>query len=141
MGSMARRDVDEWIWQLGAELQRLGDEMFRPSPSLANSSGWEPRVDVLEDPHAIVVRAEIAGVRGNDIHIVGNPMRNTLVLRGVRSEDGGPSCPKTGFYQLEISYGEFLREVRLPDRPLDMDAIEARYANGILLVRIPKAAL
>lgn len=141
MVSMARRDVDEWIWQLGAELQRLGDEMVRPGPALANSSGWEPRVDVLEDPFAILVRAEIAGVRGKDIHIVGNPARNTLVLRGVRSEDGGPSCMMTGCYQLEICYGEFIREVRLPDISLEMDAIEARYSNGILLVRIPKATL
>lgn len=136
--TMARREMDEWFWQLGAELQRLSEEMFRSGPTLASSSGWEPRVDVLEEREAIVVRAEIAGVRGRDIQIVGNAVRNTLVIRGVRNEDTAPSCSKTGFYQLEICYGEFLREVKLPEIPLDMEGIEARYNNGILLVRIPK---
>jgi len=135
---MARREVDEWFWQLGAELQRLSDEMFRSGPALASSSGWEPRVDVLEDRDTIVVRAEIAGVRSQDIHIAGNPARNTLTIRGVRHEDGAPTCSKTGFYQLEICYGEFMREVKLPDIPLDLEGIRGQYRNGILLVTIPK---
>lgn len=135
---MARRDVDEWFWQLGAELQRLSEEMFRSGPALASSSGWEPRVDVLEDQETIVVRAEIAGVRSQDIQVSGNSTRNTLTIRGCRHEDGAPTCFKTGFYQLEICYGDFLREVKLPDIPLDLDGIRGHYRNGILLVMIPK---
>jgi HSP20 family protein len=135
---MPRQDIDEWLWQVGNELQRLSEEMVRTRPALASNKGWEPRVDVLEDSSRILVKAEIAGVRGEDISLLYLPERNSLLIRGQRNDEGEAVQDRTGFYQLEIFYGEFQREVRLPDIPIVVDQMKAQYRNGFLLVMLPK---
>ncbi|MBN9501838.1 MAG: hypothetical protein BGO01_06535 [Armatimonadetes bacterium 55-13] len=135
---MPRRDVDEWLWQVGNELQRLSEEMVRTRPAMASGKGWEPRVDVLEDASRILVKAEIAGVRGEDISLLYIPERHSLLIRGQRNDDRDTVVDRTGFYQLEIYYGEFQREVRLPDIPVIVDQMRAQYRNGFLLVMLPK---
>jgi HSP20 family protein len=135
---MARRKQQEWFWQVGAELQRLHEELSGSRPTLATGRCWEPRVDLLENHEALVVRAEIAGVRAEDIVLVFLDDRNSLLIRGVRREDAAINEDRTGIHLLEIYYGEFEREVRLPDIPLLRDKIRAQYRNGFLTVLIPK---
>jgi HSP20 family protein len=135
---MARRELDEWFWHIGTELQRLTDEAFRSRPSISGRRFWEPRVDVLEDDRCLIVKVELAGVRGEDIHLVYNGERHTLVVRGYRHEEECTQNDQTGCFQLEIFYGEFEREVHLPDIPLDPEGITARCRGGMLQVLIPK---
>ena len=134
---MPRHDIDEWLWQVGNELQRLSEEMVRTRPAVATGKGWEPRVDVIEDASRVLVKAEIAGVRGEDIHLMYIPERHTLLIRGYR-QDESSSQGKSSVHQLEIFYGEFQREVRLPDIPISVELMKAQYRNGFLLVLLPK---
>lgn len=135
---MPRQDIDEWLWQVGNELQRLSEEMVRTRPAVAMGKGWEPRVDVLEDANRILVKAEIAGVRGEDIQLMYIPDRHSLLIRGVRLDESDASHGRSSVHQLEIFYGEFQREVRLPDIPILVDRMKAQYRNGFLLVLLPK---
>ncbi len=135
---MARRKVDEWYWQVGTDLQRIGDELTRSRPALATGKYWEPRADVMDLGDKIVIRMELAGVRGEDIGLLYNHERNCILIRGLRTEDGSEN-DRLGFYQLEIPYGEFSREIALPDIPIQEKAIRAQYRNGFLIVMIPKA--
>jgi HSP20 family protein len=136
---MRRREVEDWFWQVGNDLQRLNDELVRARPVLASGHCWEPRVDILEDSLNIVVKAEIAGVRGEDIKLVYIADRNCLLIKGIRHEEDQGQADRTGIFQLEIYYGEFQREVKLPDIPLNLDELRAQYRNGFLLIMIPKA--
>ncbi len=135
---MSRQDIDEWLWQVGNELQRLSEEMVRTRPAVAMGKGWEPRVDVIEDANRILVKAEIAGVRGEDIQLVYLPDRHSLLIRGYRPDEGEASQGRSSVHQLEIFYGEFQREIRLPDVPVLVDQMKAQYRNGFLLVLLPK---
>jgi HSP20 family protein len=135
---MARREVEEWFWQVGSDLQRLSEEMHRFRPAIAAGKAWEPRVDVLEDDHRIIIKAEIAGVRGEDIQLLYIPERHSVLMRGLRREEGYEDSERTNFYQLEIFYGPFQREVKLPDVSVQADEMKASYRNGFLLVLIPK---
>ncbi len=135
---MSRHDVDEWLWQIGNELQRLSEEMVRTRPAVAMGKGWEPRVDVLENGNRILVKAEISGVKGEDIHLLYLPERHSLLLRGVRQDETHDSHGKCSVHQLEIFYGEFQREVKLPDVPILIDEMKAQYRNGFLLILLPK---
>ncbi len=135
---MPRKDVDEWLWQVGNELQRLSEEIVRTRPGVAMAKGWEPRVDVLEDANRILVKAEIAGVKGEDIHLMYIPDRHSLVIRGVRQGESEATSGKSSVHQLEIFYGEFQREIKLPDVPVEVDRMKAQYRNGFLLVLLPK---
>lgn len=135
---MSRQDIDEWLWQVGNELQRLSEEMVRTRPAVAMGKGWEPRVDVIEETNRILVKAEIAGVRGEDIQLVYLPDRHSLLIRGYRPDGSDASEGRCSVHQLEIFYGEFQREVRLPDVPVLVDQMKAQYRNGFLLVLLPK---
>ena len=135
---MPRREVDEWFWQVGSELQRLTEELSGGRPRVASGRAWEPRIDLIEESGRYLLKAEIAGVRGEEIQLLYVPERHSLLIRGTRDEEDYSDGNRTGIHQLEIFYGEFHREVRLPEGPIDEKQIRAQYRNGFLLVTIPK---
>jgi len=135
---MARREIDEWFWQAGNDLQRLAEELASGRLKLASARFWEPRVDLIEEEHRFLIKAEIAGVRGEDIHLLYEPERHTIILRGVRPEQDLSDSGRVGIHQLEIFYGDFQREIALPDVGIDARGIRAQYRNGFLLVMVPK---
>ncbi|HLK16358.1 MAG TPA: Hsp20/alpha crystallin family protein [Fimbriimonadaceae bacterium] len=134
---MRRRETEEWFFEIGADLGRYAEELSRGVPKLARSKLWEPRVDVFEDEDRIVIRAEISGVRGEDISLIYVPERNSVLIRGVRLQEEIPE--RSVAHQLEIYYGEFEREQPLPEVELKPDRIRAHYRNGFLTVVLPKA--
>src|SRR5690242_15164064 len=113
---MPRRGVDEWFWTYG-DLQRLQGELLRTRPVVASGTCWEPRVDVIEDERNFVIKAEIAGVRGEDIQLLFLPDRHSIVIRGSRMDDIDASKGRR-VHQLEIPFGEFAKEVVLPEVPV-----------------------
>lgn len=135
---MPRRDVEEWFWPLGGGFSRLAEEMSPRRPKVASARAWEPRVDLIEEEHRFLIKVDLAGVRSEDIHLLFVPERHALLLRGVREEDDFSDGNRTGIHQLEILYGEFQREVRLPEVSVDAGNMRATYRNGFLLVMIPK---
>jgi len=140
---MARRRQADWFWQIGTELQSLSEELLHGalnSPVTARRF-WEPRVDVCETEDTIVVIAEIAGMDPEAISVSFSPDRKSLILRGSRSEHEPEQSKRTRCYQLEIYYGDFLREVPLPNIPIDVDRITANYRSGMLTITVPKSEL
>ncbi|HRF60203.1 MAG TPA: Hsp20/alpha crystallin family protein [Fimbriimonadaceae bacterium] len=136
---MARRDLDEWLWQIGTELQRLSREVAPGGPKLARGSAWQPRVDVAETSDSLVIKAELAGIGSEDVRISLDLKTHTLLLRGVRSEEDLQEGARCGYHQIEIDYGEFEREISLPEVPIEAGGMGAQYRNGFLIVIIPKA--
>lgn len=135
---MARRDLDDWFWQVGSELQRLSDEMFRVQRSIARRRSWEPRADVFEDDAGrIVIRVELAGVRSEDIQMAYISQRNSILIRGARHDDSELAESMVGCHQLEIYYGEFQREIELPRTDIDPTRIRMVHQNGFLYVLVP----
>ena len=135
---MARNDVEDWFWRVGTELQRLSEELHRTRPSMASARFWEPRIDLIEEEHRFLLKAEIAGVKGEDIQVLYIPERHCIQLRGLRLEEDLSEKGKTGIHQLEIFYGEFQREVPLPESAVDATGMRAQYRNGFLIVMVPK---
>lgn len=135
---MARKDLDQWLWQVGAELQRISEELTPASPKVARSRTWTPNVDVTEGEGFVLVKVELAGVRGDDIRIAFDPDRGALIVRGVRSEECCTDEPAQAARQLEILYGPFEREIELPQGSFRIERLQARYQNGFLLILVPK---
>ncbi len=123
------------IERLRHEMDRLYDRFFdwRPFPHFAESGGWWPPVDVLENPKEIIVHAKIPGVEAKEIDA--HLEENVLTIRGDRkpevTEEG------QGYYYAERSYGTFSRSIRLPS-DIDREGIRARYHAGILELKLPK---
>lgn len=117
----------------------MSEEMFRTGVTLIRKNFWEPKVDLVETETGFVLKAEIAGVRGSDIQLLYNPDEHAIVIHGTRLEEEVPELCRRGCHQLEIYYGDFQREVKLPEVMIDPNGIRARYANGFLVVFVPKA--
>jgi len=133
---MASREVEEWIWISGRDLAAMS-EVGNARPKVASHRFWEPRVDILEEEHRFLLKAELPGVRADQIQLVYSPERHAVVLQGQRDGDVDETdC--VGVLQIEILYGQFFREIRLPDAAIDASGIRAHFRNGFLLVMIPK---
>jgi HSP20 family protein len=95
---------------------------------------WYPSVDVSETDNAYEVKAEIPGMKKDDIKV--SLEDNVLTLKGERKEES--ETKKKNIQICERYYGRFQRSFRLP-REVKSDGIKAAYKDGVLTVEIPKA--
>jgi len=136
---MAKRNLDEFYWQLGTELQRMGDELTSGKPAVARSRKWRAKADVAETDRAIYIKVELAGVRPEAIRVTLNRRTGRVTIRGERRDDVFEGLG-VAFHQLEISYGDFECDVHLPMLEIDPNQVRVQYAQGFLLVELPKAS-
>lgn len=96
------------------------------------SGTWAPAVDVAETQEKIVVRAEVPGMKQEDIQIEFE--NGLLTLRGERKLE---KMEGVTWHRVERIYGNFSRSFTLP-RTVDAERITATYRDGILEVEVPK---
>lgn len=106
------------------DLEPEGGEMF---------SGWYPVVDIFDKGNELVLQAELAGVKKEEIDI--RVENNVLLLHGERKREH--EMKEEQYYRSERSYGAFTRSFTLP-ATVDPKKIEASFKDGILTVRMPK---
>jgi HSP20 family protein len=120
------------------EMNRLFDDFFGGVPSRFvgdwSSSEWTPSVDISETKDEIVVRAEVPGMKKDDIKIT--LQDNVLTLTGERKQEKKEK--ETNYYRMERAYGSFVRSFNLPT-VVQADQIKASYKDGILSITLPKA--
>ena len=107
---------------------------FRPVRSEKKAAPAPVRIDVAETDNAYTVRAEIPGVKKQDIHVAieGNQVTiSAEVKRESETKDG------ERVLRSERYYGGVYRSFTLPTE-LDEDASEAKYDNGILALTLAK---
>jgi HSP20 family protein len=119
-------------------LNRILDEAFAGSAfpeqgSVITSTLFAP-TDVSEDASALQVSMELPGVQPDDVRL--SLENNILTIRGEKRQELDENNERV--HRFERVYGVFERTFALPNT-VDPDKIEARFENGVLLVRIPKA--
>ena len=97
--------------------------------------GWVPSIDVFEKEDKYVVKAELPGMKEEDIDI--SVVGDTLTIKGERKTES--EVKEEDYHCCERSYGSFFRSIDLPSN-VDGENIEASYEDGILEVSLPKAA-
>ena len=108
-------------------------ELFGEFPDRLRGNTWQPSVDVFETQEAIVVRAEIPGVRSEDLQV--NVDGAVIRISGVRRVP--PQLRVQRLLRMEIAFGPFEREVRI-GLPFDRDTVSARLEDGFLSVTLAK---
>lgn len=98
-----------------------------------NGVAWVPNMDVLAHDGGVVVKAELAGIRREDLALTVEG--NLLKIRGVRRDC--PRAPGSRFLMVEIEYGTFEATVELPPG-LDMTSARAVYLNGFLKIEFAR---
>ena len=108
----------------------------RPSwPDIGEAFEVWPKVDILDKNDAIVVRAEIPGIKKEDLKVTIAGDRLTLEAeREVEAKE-----EKEDFFTSEIAYGRLFRVIRLPIEVKD-DEAKAVMKDGVVEITLPKVA-
>ncbi len=134
-------------WDPFRELNALQDRMTRLFQDswgpLSTRSGEEglatatfvPPVDIYEDEHSIVIKAEVPGIDPKDIDV--RVENNTLTFRGERKLEHEER--EENYHRVERRYGSFYRSFTLPNT-VETENLTADYNNGVLEIRMPKRA-
>ena len=130
-------------WDPARQLSTLREEIDRlfESPlawfengSQPFSSGWAPAIDVYEDKDSVFVRAELPGMKKDEIDI--SLHEGVLTLSGERKLE--KDYEKADSHRTERFVGRFQRSVTLP-APVESGKVRATYKDGVLAVTLPKA--
>jgi len=120
---------------------RVMDALLRWDPfrdDLSAAQPWTggefvPRFDVKETKDAYVLKADLPGVKDEEVEVSLNG--NTLTISGKREEEHKEEGEQ--YYAIERSYGTFARSFSLPDT-VDSEHVSAELKNGVLTIHMPK---
>ncbi|MHB0948298.1 MAG: Hsp20/alpha crystallin family protein [Gemmatimonadaceae bacterium] len=93
---------------------------------------WSPQVEMFQRGDKLVVRADLPGMRKDDVHL--EVENDTLTISGERKAEHEEN--RGGFYRSERSYGQFFRAIPLPEG-VSADQVEASFRDGVLEVTLP----
>jgi HSP20 family protein len=140
-GTLTRREPRglSGISAFSSVFQRWNDEMDRlfedfgfgrSSRTGRQSVGaWAPQIEVFQRGNDLVVRADLPGLRKEDIQVDIND--DVLTIQGERKQEHEEE--REGWYRNERSYGGFYRAVPLPEGTIG-DSAKASFKNGVLEV-------
>ena len=122
---------------LGRELDRFMDETFgRLSQAAVAPTSWVPAMDVIEDQDGLLLELEVPGLAADEVEVTTD--QGVLTIKGeklaTRHQEGVRSLVT------ERTHGRFVRTLRLP-QGVDESKVEAEFTNGLLRIRVPRAAL
>ena len=105
------------------------DVSFGPS-----ATGVFPPVNVFRGRQGdVVIRAELPGVKPEDIEVTTEGRR--LTINGERK---GDTSDNAAYHRRERPWGKFSRAIHLP-ADLDVEKAEARFHQGVMTLRIPRS--
>jgi HSP20 family protein len=118
------------------EVNRLFDTVFDAPRAGNGGSGyrrWIPAMDLVETDDHFVLRADLPGLKEEDVKI--EVEDSTLTVSGERKSEHESNGE--GYHRVERSFGSFSRSLTLP-KGVDPAAVSANFDRGVLEVRIPK---
>jgi HSP20 family protein len=120
------------VFGLRREIDRLFEDAFT-----RDGMSWTPAVDIKETETELRVELELPGLKPEDVEITAE--NGVLTIRGEKRSERKED-EQSRYHVVERTYGSFMRTFQLP-QGVDEDQIAAEFDNGILSLRIPKAAL
>ncbi|MFP4014451.1 MAG: Hsp20/alpha crystallin family protein [Chitinispirillaceae bacterium] len=113
-------------------LDEFFNEPFFLSDRDLTGKMW-PRVDINEDKERFVVRADLPGMKKEDINV--SIEGDTLTISGEKKEEFKKE--EGAYSHFERSYGTFNRAFTLPEN-VDKDKVDAKYKDGVLELSLIK---
>jgi len=93
-----------------------------------------PAIDVFEEDNAVVVKAELPGMKKEDISV--ELSNGILKIKGEKKRE--EKVEKKNYYRTERSLGSFERRISLPAET-QVDKAKASFKDGLLEIKIPKS--
>lgn len=131
-------------WDPFRELQDMSDRLSRvfSRPEMRGAAGnealtfpdWAPVVDIAETPEEFLIKAEIPGVKKEDMKVSFSD--DTVRIEGERKQEKEEHGKK--YHRIERSYGSFVRTFLVPNG-VNEGAMSAEFKDGVLQVHLPKS--
>ena len=119
-----------------ATLSRAMDDVIGQTNESLNGQYWVPSMDAWETEQAFVVQVDLPGLTPEQVDVSFD--RNTLTVRGTRSDTIPTDKGEKRVFFVERSPGSFSRTLRFPQY-VEASKIEAAFSQGVLTVTVPKS--
>ena len=93
---------------------------------------WSPAIEVAEHQGQLRVRADLPGMKPEDVKV--EVTDDAVIIQGERKNEHEET--KGGVYRSERSYGQFHREIPLPEGTKS-DQAKAQFRDGVLEISVP----
>ncbi|HJR59085.1 MAG TPA: Hsp20/alpha crystallin family protein [Vicinamibacterales bacterium] len=134
---------DRLTEEMERTFDRLGRDFGASRRSLFSRGGlgsrfgqeiWSPRIEAFQKGDRFMVRAELPGLKKDDVQV--ELLEGALTLRGERREEQEEE--REGYYHSEREYGQFHRTIPLPEGVISESA-QASFRNGVLEITMQAA--
>lgn len=105
-----------------------------PKLELPEGASWQPKVNLTETPEAYQVRAELPGVKAEDVKVTLTD--GVLTIQGEKKKEEKRTEGQTHIY--ECSSGSFLRSFSFP-AAVEPDGVTAESTDGVLSITVKKS--
>src|SRR5215471_9434647 len=116
----------------------LGRQWFRPlgrggsESRLTRGAPWAPQIEIHQRNNDLVVRADLPGMKKDDVHI--EVTEDAITISGERRQE--QETEREGVYRSERTYGSFYRTIPLPEGAIT-DQAKATFKDGVLEISMP----
>jgi HSP20 family protein len=122
------------VWDPFADLNRIQRQFEKSSfGPRTRSADFAPAVDIHEDAEQLVLRAELPGVKKEEVDV--SVDGNVLTLKGERKLEQEEKGRR--YHRVERAYGTFVRQFQLSSN-IDSSKIDAQLTDGVLTLRLSK---
>lgn len=134
---LSRGREDDYSSNPFSIMRRMSEEMDRTfghffGQASGGGGSWYPAIEVAEENGQLHVHAELPGLKPEDVKVEIND--DSLIIRGERKSERQHHIGRA--YRSERSYGEFYREVALPEG-VNAEQAKAEFRNGVLEITVP----
>lgn len=130
---MVRNNRLKDLLYLQDKIDRVFEDSLGNRDGLIAPGEWIPPVDIFEDEKSIILKAELPGVKKEEITL--DVSDSVLTISGEKHFKHEES--REHYHMIERHYGAFKRSFSIPET-VDSEKIEAKYEKGVLEIVFPK---
>jgi HSP20 family protein len=133
MSKISRWDPVRDMITMRQAMDRMLDDAFARGSESRGTGAWLLPMDAYITDDAIVIRADVPGIKSDEIEITLEG--DTLAIRGeIKREE----AENRKYVLLERPTGRFERTLSI-NTPIDHEKVEASFKDGVLTLTLPKA--
>lgn len=125
------------LWGTFSDFDDLFEGFLSPRRAIQNVEGGAlvPAIDVSETDNEYLIRAEIPGVKKEDVNV---SVQDGMLTINAESKYEDEEKKDGRLIRQERRYGKYVRSMRL-GKDVDSGEVKAEYKDGVLELRLPKA--
>jgi HSP20 family protein len=138
MNNIVRQPNREASWGIfNDNLDNVFEGFFRPFNAQTregNNGSLVPVIDLHENDNSYTVKAEIPGVKKEDIDVT---VQDGVLTINAESRYEHEDKKDGRVIRQERRYGKYVRSIRL-GKDIDEEKVKANYKDGVLELKLPK---